>query len=86
MQRQFRIPLLSVLVCDIVLIVFTYRAKERSSLRQVGQGGPNLLNEIKEDNREYVVLSVIGRDRPGIVASVSQVLNTDEGNVGSNAA
>ena len=45
-----------------------------------------MLNEIKEDNREYVVLSVIGRDRPGIVASVSQVLNMDEGNVGSNAA
>ena len=40
-----------------------------------------MLNEMKEGNKEYVVLSVIGRDRPGIVASVSQVLCRNRYNI-----
>jgi len=40
-----------------------------------------MLNETKEGNKEYVVLSVIGRDRPGIVASVSQVLYRNRYNI-----
>jgi glycine cleavage system transcriptional repressor len=38
-------------------------------------------NETKEGNKEYVVLSVVGRDRPGIVASVSQVLYRNRYNI-----
>lgn len=38
-------------------------------------------NETKEGNKEYVVLSVVGRDRPGIVASASQVLYRNRYNI-----
>jgi glycine cleavage system transcriptional repressor len=38
-------------------------------------------NETKAEKKDYVVLSVIGRDRPGIVASVSQILYRNRYNI-----
>ena len=38
------------------------------------KGGLKMRQETPEGNKEYIVVSVTGRDRPGIVASVSQVL------------
>jgi glycine cleavage system transcriptional repressor len=38
-------------------------------------------NGTKEGNKEYVVLSVMGQDRPGIVASVSQALYQNRYNI-----
>ena len=38
-------------------------------------------NEAKQEIKEYVVLSVTGRDRPGIVASVSKVLYQNRYNI-----
>jgi glycine cleavage system transcriptional repressor len=38
-------------------------------------------NEAKQEIKEYVVLSVTGRDRPGIVAAVSKVLYQNRYNI-----
>ena len=38
-------------------------------------------DETKEGNKEFVVLSVMGRDRPGIVASVSRALYQNQYNI-----
>ncbi len=40
-----------------------------------------MVNGQSEESREYVFLSVIGRDRPGIVASVSGILYGNQFNV-----
>ena len=43
--------------------------------------GLNMTNEMKEGKKEYVFLSVVGKDRPGIVASVLQVLYRNRCNI-----
>lgn len=40
-----------------------------------------MMNGLEEAGKEYIFLSVIGRDRPGIVASVSRVLYQNRCNV-----
>ena len=43
--------------------------------------GLNMTNEMKESKKEYVFLSVVGKDRPGIVASVLRVLYRNRCNI-----
>ncbi len=40
-----------------------------------------MTNEKRDDKKDYVFLSVIGRDRPGIVASVVRVLYQNRYNI-----